>query len=137
MLLESDEIEHRIRDFIETQGTKCQPIESNAIAKLMCELKKLRIELIATEFLNRANPDGWDKTGTIPNNLDLSIYEFAFTNDTNLEITICCEDNTYRIACDLVHTQDNSSFKTVTCNAINSVTDLADAITSLCTKKDT
>lgn len=133
MLLESDEIEHSIETYLKKNtGSKYLPTANNDIEKLMHKLKKSRIESIAVEFLNCANPDKWDKTGTVPANLDLSIYEFALTNDTNLEITICCENSTYRIACDLVHTQDNSSFKTITCNTINSAADLTNAIMSLC-----
>lgn len=88
---------------------------------------------IVTEFLKDMNPDMWNGNGNKPESFDEHSWQYALTDDVNLEITfVNNEEDGWCHYCDLVYASDNVSFDMLSGYGIDSVQNIIDTVLDLC-----
>ena len=92
---------------------------------------------IVTEFLKDMNPDMWSGNGNKPESFDEHSWQYALTDDVNLEITfVNNEEDGWCHYCDLVYASDNTSFDMLSGYGIDSVQNIIDTGLDLCRDYD-
>ena len=88
---------------------------------------------IVTEFLKDMNPDMWNGNGNKPESFDEHSWQYALTDDVNLEITfVNNEEDGWCHYCDLVYASDDASFDMLSGYGIDSVQNIIDTVLDLC-----
>lgn len=92
---------------------------------------------IVTEFLKDMNSDMWSGNGNKPESFDEHSWQYALTDDVNLEITfVNNEEDGWCHYCDLVYASDNTSFDMLSGYGIDSVQNIIDTVLDLCRDYD-
>lgn len=90
---------------------------------------------IIDDFFSDMNPDLWNGNGDKPVSFDSRPWQYPLSNEVNLEITVVFDtENGWYHCCDLVHTQDDSSFDVASGSGIDSKEKIADTVMKLCSR---